>query len=165
MVKLFRALLSRSDEVYGAFAPDGTTLYISPSVKRLLGYSPEELVGASRKLSRLHRTLGSCPRACCAARPPRALARREEAPAAMRMRARWLTRKMRRARAAAGGFCSPGRHGARAGVRDAQAARARRMGGHFVPPATERWQLRGRGGDRELRCAFCARAPLHPARR
>jgi PAS domain S-box-containing protein len=41
----FRALIEKSAEVISLTAPDGTTLYMSPSVERMLGYRPSDLVG------------------------------------------------------------------------------------------------------------------------
>ncbi len=45
VARVFRSLLARSDDVFGVFAGDGRVLYISPSVHRLLGFQPEELIG------------------------------------------------------------------------------------------------------------------------
>ena len=44
--RLLRALLSRTDDVYGVFDLTGAALYISPAVERLLGWRPEEIIGA-----------------------------------------------------------------------------------------------------------------------
>ena len=44
--ELFRSLIEHLSDVISILAPDGTVLYASPSVERLLGWKPEELVGA-----------------------------------------------------------------------------------------------------------------------
>ncbi len=44
--ELFRSLIEHLSDVISILAPDGTMLYASPSVERLLGWKPEELVGA-----------------------------------------------------------------------------------------------------------------------
>nr|MBA3531965.1 PAS domain S-box protein [Ardenticatenales bacterium] len=41
----FRSLIQNSSDVISILAADGTILYESPSVERILGYQPEELVG------------------------------------------------------------------------------------------------------------------------
>jgi len=41
----FRSLVEHARDVIHVINGDGTTRYITPSVKRLLGYSPEELIG------------------------------------------------------------------------------------------------------------------------
>ena len=43
---LFRSLLSHSEDIFAVFGHDGRVLYMSPSVERMLGFTPEELVGA-----------------------------------------------------------------------------------------------------------------------
>ena len=43
--ELFRSLIEHLSDVIGILGPDGTLLYASPSVERLLGWKPEELVG------------------------------------------------------------------------------------------------------------------------
>ncbi|HUR58106.1 MAG TPA: PAS domain S-box protein, partial [Opitutaceae bacterium] len=43
----FRALIERSTDVIALLAADGTVLYDSPAVTRVLGYAPAELVGQS----------------------------------------------------------------------------------------------------------------------
>ena len=43
--ELFRSLIEHLSDVIAILAPDGTVLYASPSVERLLGWKPEELVG------------------------------------------------------------------------------------------------------------------------
>jgi hypothetical protein len=44
--RLLRTLLSRTDDVYAVLELSGTCIYISPSVERLLGWRPEEMIGA-----------------------------------------------------------------------------------------------------------------------
>jgi PAS domain S-box-containing protein len=44
---LFRALSENASDIVSIVAGDGTLRYVSPSVKRLLGYEPEELAGCS----------------------------------------------------------------------------------------------------------------------
>lgn len=44
---LFRTLVQSSWDVFHLVAPDGTILYESPAVSRVLGYQPEEMVGHS----------------------------------------------------------------------------------------------------------------------
>ncbi|MBD2345851.1 putative bifunctional diguanylate cyclase/phosphodiesterase [Anabaena subtropica] len=41
----FRSLIQNSSDIIGIFEPDGTIRYESPSVERILGYKPEELIG------------------------------------------------------------------------------------------------------------------------
>ena len=41
----FRSLVENARDVIHVINEDGTTRYITPSVKRLLGYAPEELIG------------------------------------------------------------------------------------------------------------------------
>jgi PAS domain S-box-containing protein len=41
----FRALIDHAQDVVGVLAPDGTILYESPAVERVLGFRPEELEG------------------------------------------------------------------------------------------------------------------------
>ncbi len=43
----FRALVERGTSVYAIIGPDGTTLYESPSLERVYGWKPEEVVGKS----------------------------------------------------------------------------------------------------------------------
>lgn len=43
----FRTLIEASQDMVGVMGLDGTYLYVSPSVERVLGYKPEELVGRS----------------------------------------------------------------------------------------------------------------------
>ena len=43
--KRFRALIENSSDAVSLISADGIILYESPSVRRLLGYSPEELIG------------------------------------------------------------------------------------------------------------------------
>jgi PAS domain S-box-containing protein len=43
----FRSLVQNSMDVIGLYAADGTILYHSPAVLRVLGYAPESLTGAS----------------------------------------------------------------------------------------------------------------------
>jgi PAS domain S-box-containing protein len=43
---LFRAIVERSYEGFALMAPDRTVTYVSPAVTRILGYSPEELIGS-----------------------------------------------------------------------------------------------------------------------
>jgi hypothetical protein len=44
--RLLRTLLSRTDDVYAVLELNGTCIYISPSVEGLLGWRPEEMIGA-----------------------------------------------------------------------------------------------------------------------
>ena len=41
----FRALVQNSSDIICIFAADGTILYLTPSVKRVLGFSPEDRIG------------------------------------------------------------------------------------------------------------------------
>lgn len=41
----FRSLIQHASDIITVLAPDGTILYESPSVERVLGYAPEEMVG------------------------------------------------------------------------------------------------------------------------
>jgi len=43
----FRALIENSSDAIALMTPEGNFLYLSPSVKKILGYTPEELVGCS----------------------------------------------------------------------------------------------------------------------
>lgn len=43
----FQALLQQSSDAIALISHDGTILYVSPAVERILGYSPDELVGKS----------------------------------------------------------------------------------------------------------------------
>jgi len=43
--RYFRALIENSLDIITIFSPDGTILYESPSIERILGYKPEELIG------------------------------------------------------------------------------------------------------------------------
>ena len=45
--QLFRLLARNSTDVVGLHEPDGSYLYLSPSVERVLGYDPYELLGTS----------------------------------------------------------------------------------------------------------------------
>src|SRR5437868_8393794 len=45
--KRFRALIEKSSDAIVLFDTNGMLLYVSPSTTRLLGYTPEELVGRS----------------------------------------------------------------------------------------------------------------------
>lgn len=54
--RLLRALLSGTDDVYGVFEQNGAALYISTAVERLLGWRPEEIIGA-RGIARCGRQL------------------------------------------------------------------------------------------------------------
>lgn len=49
----FRALIENGSDLVTVIAPDGTVAYESPSVKRILGYAPEEIVGTS-SFQRVH---------------------------------------------------------------------------------------------------------------
>jgi len=42
---LFSALIQNSSDIISILKPDGTIHYESPSIERLLGYSPDELIG------------------------------------------------------------------------------------------------------------------------
>jgi PAS domain-containing protein len=101
MASLFRALLSRSDDVFGVFGPDGRVLYISPAVERLLGYKPEELIGARERAAqraRAHAHESASRVSCtgfCASHRARADART------------WARTALRRAHPAADGVRAP----------------------------------------------------------
>lgn len=41
----FRNLIENLTDIISILAPDGTTIYESPSLERILGYKPEELIG------------------------------------------------------------------------------------------------------------------------
>ncbi|MDQ3067765.1 MAG: PAS domain S-box protein [Actinomycetota bacterium] len=63
--ELFRSLIENASDVITILAPDGTTLYDSPAVERVLGRTPEELVGTpgfalvhGDDLERVERALG-----------------------------------------------------------------------------------------------------------
>jgi PAS domain S-box-containing protein len=43
----FRSLVMNSSDMITVFAPDGTRLYASPSIERVLGYKPEEMIGGN----------------------------------------------------------------------------------------------------------------------
>ena len=43
----FRALAEETTDIVTRLAPDGTYLYVSPSVKDMLGYAPDDLMGTS----------------------------------------------------------------------------------------------------------------------
>lgn len=43
----FRSLIENSSDLVAELNPDGTVFYLSPSVKRVLGYEPEAMVGQS----------------------------------------------------------------------------------------------------------------------
>jgi two-component system phosphate regulon sensor histidine kinase PhoR len=43
--KLFRALIENSSDVIALVSQDGTFLYVSPSVQRILGFTPDDLLG------------------------------------------------------------------------------------------------------------------------
>jgi len=49
----YRALVENSGDVIGILGPDFTTRYVTPSMRRVLGYEPEEIVN-TRGVSRLH---------------------------------------------------------------------------------------------------------------
>ncbi|QLH74074.1 MAG: PAS domain S-box protein [Methanomassiliicoccales archaeon] len=42
----FRAMIENSLDVFGIINPEGTVRYISPSVKKILGYGPESIIGS-----------------------------------------------------------------------------------------------------------------------
>ncbi|UNO50918.1 PAS domain S-box protein [Alicyclobacillus acidoterrestris] len=48
--KLFEIISENSQDIISYSYPDGTFGYVSPSVKQLLGYTPEELVGQPNKM-------------------------------------------------------------------------------------------------------------------
>jgi PAS domain S-box-containing protein len=43
----FRSLVMNSSDMITVFAPDGTRLYASPSIERILGYDPEDMIGGN----------------------------------------------------------------------------------------------------------------------
>jgi PAS domain S-box-containing protein len=43
----FRALVQNSSDLISVLTPDGTRKYVSPSVERILGYEPDELIGGN----------------------------------------------------------------------------------------------------------------------
>ncbi|HEU4494134.1 MAG TPA: PAS domain S-box protein [Rubrobacteraceae bacterium] len=43
----FRSLVMNSSDMITVFAPDGTRLYASPSIERVLGYKPEKMIGGN----------------------------------------------------------------------------------------------------------------------
>jgi PAS domain S-box-containing protein len=43
----FRSLVMNSSDMITVFAPDGTRLYASPSIERVLGYASEEMIGGN----------------------------------------------------------------------------------------------------------------------
>jgi PAS domain-containing protein len=43
----FRSLVMNSSDMITLFTPDGTRLYASPSIERVLGYKPEEIIGGN----------------------------------------------------------------------------------------------------------------------
>jgi PAS domain S-box-containing protein len=43
----FRSLIENAKDIVWIFAPDGTVLYASPAVERVLGHAPGELIGAN----------------------------------------------------------------------------------------------------------------------
>jgi len=47
--KLFRLLSENSQDIIVIFSPDNKFEYVSPAVKKILGYSPEELIGKDGK--------------------------------------------------------------------------------------------------------------------
>lgn len=49
----FRSLIENVSDVVGVLTPDGTVMYLSPSMRRVLGHDPEALVGTSA-LERIH---------------------------------------------------------------------------------------------------------------
>jgi PAS domain S-box-containing protein len=51
--ELFRSLIENASDAVTMFSADGTSLYESPSVERVLGYPPEELLG-TKTFSLLH---------------------------------------------------------------------------------------------------------------
>jgi hypothetical protein len=72
--RLLRTLLSRTDDVYAVLELSGTCIYISPSVERLLGWRPEEMIGASCACTRcaalrLAAAAAARVKRCCDPRP------------------------------------------------------------------------------------------------
>ncbi|HSB51256.1 MAG TPA: PAS domain-containing protein, partial [Dissulfurispiraceae bacterium] len=45
--ELFHALIQHSSNIISVLSADGTALYQSPSIKRMLGYEPSELIGCN----------------------------------------------------------------------------------------------------------------------
>ena len=45
--RLYRALIEHNPEVIALLSPEGTVLYTSPSIQRVLGYTPEECMAKS----------------------------------------------------------------------------------------------------------------------
>jgi PAS domain-containing protein len=43
--QMFKCLLANSEDVFAAIAPQAGFVYLSPSVKNMLGWQPEELLG------------------------------------------------------------------------------------------------------------------------
>src|SRR5437588_7746465 len=43
--KLFRALIENSSDAIALVSPEGLFTYVSPSVQKILGFTPEELLG------------------------------------------------------------------------------------------------------------------------
>jgi diguanylate cyclase (GGDEF)-like protein/PAS domain S-box-containing protein len=48
----FRALVQHAADIVVVVQPDGTITYVSPAVKRILGYEPEDLIGADAAMFR-----------------------------------------------------------------------------------------------------------------
>ncbi len=44
----FRSLVQNSSDIITVLAPDGTIRYVSPSISRVLGYQPEDLIGKNK---------------------------------------------------------------------------------------------------------------------
>lgn len=51
--KRLQVLLERSSEIISIYEPDGTIRFESPSIKHILGYNPEDLIGKNEK-SKVH---------------------------------------------------------------------------------------------------------------
>ena len=45
--RLFRVLIEHNPEVIALLSPEGTVIYASPSIERVLGYTPQECMAAS----------------------------------------------------------------------------------------------------------------------
>ena len=45
--RLFRVLIEHNPEVIALLSPEGTVLYTSPSIQRVLGYTPEQCMATS----------------------------------------------------------------------------------------------------------------------
>jgi len=43
----FRTLIEKASDLITVVSPDGTIMYVSPSIDRILGYKPEDLIGSS----------------------------------------------------------------------------------------------------------------------